>query len=342
MGKAVSGASDQYSVAVMAYRMLCGHVPFDGDSAIDILHKHCMMPPPPLDVLANGLPSHTGWAVNKALSKDPARRFPTVMAFVNALETPSPEIEMSTSATVMNTPAVTTASMAGSAAASATGQKPHTRKSLENMGTQLMDSGDIRKKKQQPPPPKGKGKLVGVAVTVVVLGGAGGWIALQGGGAKSGSGAPTDSVNRTQTQVAAVPPASGSPAGQQTGSATPVQKVPQQTPRNPAGDRAATSNAARNNRPADRSAPPRESAPVVTKPEAPQRGVVQIAVIGGFADVSVDGVSQGTKTRWPDTLPAGRHQILFERAGYISIDTSVVVRAGDTQLLKITLTPRQE
>src|SRR5688572_14338465 len=58
MGKPVAGASDQYSVAVMAYRMLSGHVPFDGDSAIDILHKHCMMPPPPLDVIANGLPSH--------------------------------------------------------------------------------------------------------------------------------------------------------------------------------------------------------------------------------------------------------------------------------------------
>jgi serine/threonine-protein kinase len=53
MGKAVSGASDQYSVGVMAYRMLSGHVPFDGESAIDILHKHCMMPAPPLDVIAN-------------------------------------------------------------------------------------------------------------------------------------------------------------------------------------------------------------------------------------------------------------------------------------------------
>ncbi len=85
MGKGVSGRSDQYSVAVMAFRMLSGQVPFEGDSAIDILHKQVMVPPPPLDGIAPGLPPHVYRAVHKALEKKPEARFPTVSAFVGAL-----------------------------------------------------------------------------------------------------------------------------------------------------------------------------------------------------------------------------------------------------------------
>ena len=58
MGIGVSGRSDQYSVAVMTFRMLAGHVPFDGDSAIDILHKHCMVEPPRLETEQPGLPPY--------------------------------------------------------------------------------------------------------------------------------------------------------------------------------------------------------------------------------------------------------------------------------------------
>jgi serine/threonine-protein kinase len=76
MGKPVTGASDQYSVAVMAYRMLSGQVPFEGDSAVEIVHKHCTMPPTPLDILAAGVPPHAVRAVHKALEKKPHDRLP--------------------------------------------------------------------------------------------------------------------------------------------------------------------------------------------------------------------------------------------------------------------------
>lgn len=88
MGKPVSGASDQYSVAVMAYRMLAGHVPFDGDSAIDILHKHCMFPAPSLADDAPDLPEHVVNAVARALSKVGDERFLTVSDFVQAMKDP--------------------------------------------------------------------------------------------------------------------------------------------------------------------------------------------------------------------------------------------------------------
>ncbi|MBI2402349.1 MAG: protein kinase, partial [Gemmatimonadetes bacterium] len=95
MGTGVSGRSDQYSVAVMAYRMLSGQFPFEGDSAIDILHKHCMIPPSPLEFIQPGLPKHVYLAVHKALEKKPERRFSTVAALVEALKAPTPELEIS-------------------------------------------------------------------------------------------------------------------------------------------------------------------------------------------------------------------------------------------------------
>ena len=88
MGKPVSGAADQYSVAVMAYRMLAGHVPFDGDSAIDILHKHCMFPAPSLADDAPDLPDHVVQAVSRALSKTADERFLSVSDFVQAMKDP--------------------------------------------------------------------------------------------------------------------------------------------------------------------------------------------------------------------------------------------------------------
>ena len=89
MGEKVSGASDQYSVAVMAYRMLSGHVLFDGESPIEILHKHCMTPPPSLETVQGGLPPHVYHAVQRALAKKAEQRYPSVGAFVEALRRPA-------------------------------------------------------------------------------------------------------------------------------------------------------------------------------------------------------------------------------------------------------------
>ncbi len=86
LGRAVTGAADQYSVGVLAYRMLCGHVPFDGDSAVQILQKHCTLPVPPLEALAPDLPARVYAAIYRALEKEPAARFPTVTGFVDALQ----------------------------------------------------------------------------------------------------------------------------------------------------------------------------------------------------------------------------------------------------------------
>ncbi|MDP3773251.1 MAG: protein kinase [Gemmatimonadales bacterium] len=82
----LTGAADQYSLGIMAYQMLSGHLPFEAESAIDLLHKHCMEPPPPLEALLPSLPKHVIEAVNRAVSKKADERFPTVTAFINAMK----------------------------------------------------------------------------------------------------------------------------------------------------------------------------------------------------------------------------------------------------------------
>jgi serine/threonine-protein kinase len=88
-GEILSGAADQYSTGVMAYHMLSGRVPFDGKTAVDIVHQHCVAPPPPLEGLRPGLPREVYGAIDRAMAKDPLDRYPSVGAFVAALKGPA-------------------------------------------------------------------------------------------------------------------------------------------------------------------------------------------------------------------------------------------------------------
>ena len=85
-GKKVGPAADQYSLAVMTYQMLGGHVPFTGDSAVEIVHKHVADPVPPLGVLRPNLPDKVIAVVERALAKTPEERFASVAEFAAALK----------------------------------------------------------------------------------------------------------------------------------------------------------------------------------------------------------------------------------------------------------------
>ena len=125
VGKGVSGRSDQYSVAVMAFRMLSGKVPFEGDSAIDILHKHVMEPPPLLQGVAPGFPPQVYQAIHRALEKKQDVRFPSVTALVDALRGAAPaDAGASIEAATVAMPASQASMAARSAAQLATTKRP--------------------------------------------------------------------------------------------------------------------------------------------------------------------------------------------------------------------------
>ena len=75
LGRPTDARSDVYSIGVMAYECLTGHVPYDGESPLVIAMKHVSEPPP------DDLRHHTNVAPEfiaiayRALAKDPAARF---------------------------------------------------------------------------------------------------------------------------------------------------------------------------------------------------------------------------------------------------------------------------
>jgi serine/threonine-protein kinase len=84
--QAVTGRSDQFSLAVIAYEMLTGQRPFQGNSWASMIHSIMSTEPQPLNKYRMDLAGAATEVLRKALSKDPAARFATCREFSDALE----------------------------------------------------------------------------------------------------------------------------------------------------------------------------------------------------------------------------------------------------------------
>ncbi len=82
-GEKVDHRTDIYSLGVVLYEMLAGNVPFDAESSFGVLMKHLSEPPPPIEGISPSLQA----VINRALSKDPARRFPSASALAKEFQT---------------------------------------------------------------------------------------------------------------------------------------------------------------------------------------------------------------------------------------------------------------
>ncbi|HEX9070220.1 MAG TPA: serine/threonine-protein kinase [Ktedonobacterales bacterium] len=79
-----SPQSDQYSLAVMAYQLLAGRTPFEGDLAA-VSRAHAQEAPPSLRGFNPSVPPAVESVISRALAKDPAHRFSSVAIFAQAL-----------------------------------------------------------------------------------------------------------------------------------------------------------------------------------------------------------------------------------------------------------------
>jgi branched-chain amino acid transport system substrate-binding protein len=84
-GEEVDYHTDLYSLAVVAYEMLSGRVPFRGTTPHAVLYKQIHEPPPPIQEERPELPASVDVVLGKALSKEPSKRYTTVTAFVDEL-----------------------------------------------------------------------------------------------------------------------------------------------------------------------------------------------------------------------------------------------------------------
>ena len=84
-GAPVSQASDIWSLGACAFSALCGRVPFEGDAIGDVVLKVCAAPMPVPSQIQPSLPKAFDAWFERACSRDPKKRFTSVVELSDAL-----------------------------------------------------------------------------------------------------------------------------------------------------------------------------------------------------------------------------------------------------------------
>jgi serine/threonine-protein kinase len=84
-GKKIEGRSDLFSLAVSLYQLLCGKLPFEGESMAQLMFKIANEPPTDILSIRPDLPPSLAQFLEKALAKNAEERFQTGEEFGGAL-----------------------------------------------------------------------------------------------------------------------------------------------------------------------------------------------------------------------------------------------------------------
>ncbi|MEV7940581.1 protein kinase [Kitasatospora sp. NPDC088264] len=78
----VTASADLYALGVVLYECLAGKLPFDGETALELILKHLTEPVPPLP---EDVPAPVWALVERAMAKDPGERWPDAAAMAAAV-----------------------------------------------------------------------------------------------------------------------------------------------------------------------------------------------------------------------------------------------------------------
>ncbi|MFJ2193340.1 protein kinase [Kitasatospora sp. NPDC087861] len=78
----VTASADLYALGVVLYECLAGRLPFDGETALEVILKHLTEPPPPLP---EDVPAPVRALVERAMAKEPGERWPDAATMAAAV-----------------------------------------------------------------------------------------------------------------------------------------------------------------------------------------------------------------------------------------------------------------
>ena len=85
-GEPLDARSDLYSLGVTGFYALTGRLPFDGETAAEVVNQHLTAIPPSITSVAGSVPPRLAAAVERCLHKDPARRYKSAETFAEAID----------------------------------------------------------------------------------------------------------------------------------------------------------------------------------------------------------------------------------------------------------------
>jgi serine/threonine-protein kinase len=84
-GKKIEGRSDLFSLAVSLYQLLCGRLPFEGESMAQLMFKIASEPPTDISSINPNIPPGLVAFLDRAMAKNPDERFQSGEEFAHAL-----------------------------------------------------------------------------------------------------------------------------------------------------------------------------------------------------------------------------------------------------------------
>jgi serine/threonine protein kinase len=85
-GDTIDTSTDAYSFGVMTFQLLTGHLPFTGDSYVEILFRHMTVDPPPPSTVSGAVPRELDALILRLMAKSPRDRPQSLVEAVRALE----------------------------------------------------------------------------------------------------------------------------------------------------------------------------------------------------------------------------------------------------------------
>ncbi len=304
-GVDVDGRSDQYSLAVVTYRILAGKLPFDDDTIHAVLYKKIFEDAPWIKDQRDDVPDYMAEALHKALSREPDHRYGTMEAFATAIWPENPVAE----------PGDQRSSFGHASRASSEGD------TTELTPAATIQPPRLRKKRRAP--------MIFAALAVIVGGGGGGWYVLNRQASppmESQAVDPPAGVVSMDSQ----PLAQAESLTLDTSTALAASQPEEQQ----RGEQESTSNQSNPvSPPAEAEEQPTETTRT-TRTQTPQRPVVpQVGWVTinsvPFGSVWIDNVFVQETPLVRHVLSPGRYIVEIRREGYLTVVDTVVVTANN-------------